>query len=65
MNAASSEVIQLAIGAVVGFGLSLSMENRGITLFSRETGAKALGYLFIFCTAWIVLSTGMMALFAA
>lgn len=51
-----NQLIQLTIGAVVGFGLSIGMEKRGISLFSSETRVKAVSYLFIFCCAWI---TGM------
>ena len=49
-----SEVIQLSIGAIVGLGLSLTMEKNGITIFCRETREKAISYLIIFICAWII-----------
>jgi len=63
MDAASSEEIRFLIGAVVGFGLSISMEKQGVGLFNRETSVQALGYLSIFSVAWTVLTTVLMAYF--
>ena len=49
-----SEVIQLSIGAIVGLGLSLTIEKNGITIFCRETREKAISYLSIFICAWMI-----------
>lgn len=54
MNASLSEIIQLSIGAFIGFGLSLGMEKNGISVFKRDTRMKALCYLIIFCSLWII-----------
>lgn len=59
-----SEAIQLTIGAIVGLGLSVTMEKHRISLFNRETCSKALGYLAMFCMAWIVFTTILTELLA-
>lgn len=58
-----NEAIQLTIGAVIGLGLSIGMDKHGISLTNPDTRGKALGYLFIFCLAWVVGMTTIMALF--
>lgn len=58
-----SEAIQLTIGAVIGLGLSISMEKHGISLTNPATRGRALGYLSIFCMAWVVGITAIIALF--
>lgn len=54
MNATLSEAIQLVIGAVMGVGLSVSMEKNGFSIFKRDSRMKGLGVLIIFCSAWVV-----------
>ena len=55
MQATFAEAIQLTIGAVVGFGLSVGMDKHGISVFKKETREKAISYLIIFCCAWVIL----------
>lgn len=54
MHATLSEAIQLTIGAVIGLGLSLTMEKHGISIFIKGTREKAISYLIMFCCAWII-----------
>lgn len=54
MQATFGEVIQLAIGAIVGFGLSVGMDKHGISVFIKGTREKAFCYLICFCCAWIM-----------
>ena len=60
MHATLGEIIQLTIDAIVGYGLSVSMDKNGISIFCRETREKAICLLIIFVCAWII---GMALLF--
>ena len=63
MTANLGEIFQLTLGAIIGFGVNLSMEKHGISLFSSETRPKAISILIVFCTAWIVGMTVITAFF--
>ena len=61
MTVAFSETFQLVLGVVIGFGVNLTMEKNGISLFEKETRSKAASVLLIFCTAWVVAMTAITA----
>ena len=63
MNATLSDAIQLIIGAVIGAGVFVTMEKHGYSVFERDTRMKGLGVLFIFCSAWLVGMTFLVAVF--
>lgn len=63
MNATLSDAIQLIIGAVVGGGVFMTMEKHGYSVFKRDSQLKCLGVLFIFCSAWLVGMTFLVAVF--
>ena len=58
-----SEVIQFLIGAIVGLGLSSTMEKNGISIFYRGAREKAISYLIIFVCFWIMGMTLLLKLF--
>lgn len=63
MNATLSDAIQLIIGAVVGGGVFMTMEKHGYSVFERDSRMKGLSILFIFCSAWLIGITLLVACF--
>lgn len=52
----TAEVVQLAIGFVLGFGLSLILERHGFTFGNRETRWQTLATIVLFFATYLLLT---------
>lgn len=51
-----SEIVQLSIGTILGFALSLNLEHHGLTLSDPKTRWTTLGIIILYAATFVLIS---------